>query len=420
MNHHRVRLSFAALGAAFVLLFSTAVSAQSAQGLAARVWGLGQPQNISDLPQSQLRNDLTNLPPQASAKALKWLQEISFTGTDLEVLRVDAKGNVYFVDPFVPVSPGAKAADSASGPVTSQGSAVEDVFLLHSRPGAPNRVYLDFNGHTFSNTAWGSGSFAGVAYDIDGNPGSFSDTEKTRIADIWHRVAEDLAPFNIDVTTQRPAAFGANVGHILFSNRIDRNGFPIYSNAVGGVAFIDVWGQPNFRTYQPALVFPEGVPGAKNLAEAASHELGHNLGLLHDGQGGTSYYAGHGTGNVSWAPIMGVGYSVNVSQWSKGEYSGANNKEDDLAVIQTYGLGYRVDDHGNTASSASYFPAGTELVAAGVIERNTDVDVFGFTTGAGAITLTVGSTDLGPNLDVLAELRDANGVLIAASNPASV
>ena len=46
--------------------------------------------------------------------------------------------------------------------------------------------------------------------------------------------------------------------------------------------------------------------------EAASHEAGHNLGLSHDGTRKTGYYAGHG----DWAPIMGVGYYREVSQWS--------------------------------------------------------------------------------------------------------
>jgi hypothetical protein len=34
--------------------------------------------------------------------------------------------------------------------------------------------------------------------------------------------------------------------------------------------------------------------------EAASHEIGHNMGLYHDGDQSTPYYEGHGI----WAPIM--------------------------------------------------------------------------------------------------------------------
>jgi hypothetical protein len=61
----------------------------------------------------------------------------------------------------------------------------------------------------------------------------------------------------------------------------------------------------------------------------------------------------------------------------------------------------------------------------GVIERNTDVDVFSFVTGTGPIDLAVnpwimpsGGTR-GGDLDVLLELSDQNGVLVATNNPAS-
>jgi len=72
------------------------------------------------------------------------------------------------------------------------------------------------------------------AYSEDANLAAFSQAELNTIAEVWNRIAEDFAPFNIDVTTQRPAAFGPNVGHILFSNRIDQNGFPIYAHPAGG------------------------------------------------------------------------------------------------------------------------------------------------------------------------------------------
>ena len=41
---------------------------------------------------------------------------------------------------------------------------------------------------------------------------------------------------------------------------------------------------------------------------------------------------GHGTGALSWGPIMGASYGRNVSQWSRGQYYRATNAEDDLAI----------------------------------------------------------------------------------------
>ncbi|WP_305803521.1 hypothetical protein, partial [Thiolapillus sp.] len=55
--------------------------------------------------------------------------------------------------------------------------------------------------------------------------------------------------------------------------------------------------------------------------------------MSHDGTSSAGYYSGHGDGFVSWAPIMGVGYYKNVTQWSKGEYPDASQVQDDLAII---------------------------------------------------------------------------------------
>jgi hypothetical protein len=173
------------------------------------------------------------------------------------------------------------------------------------------------------------------------------------MATVWHRISEDFAPFNIDVTTEAPPSFGPTVGHILITNRTDSNDKLIYSQIAGGVAYVGVWGQSNYVYNQPALVFYNHTGSAHHMAEAASHELGHNLGLSHDGTtAGVEYYEGHGTGNTSWAPIMGVGYYKNVTQWSNGNYSEANNSQEDINIIASR-LGYSADDHGDNISSAT-------------------------------------------------------------------
>ena len=58
-----------------------------------------------------------------------------------------------------------------------------------------------------------------------------------------------------------------------------------------------------------ALVFCDhpGAGNEKYVAEAISHEAGHNMGLHHDGTSTTGHYQGHGSGVTGWAPIMGVG-----------------------------------------------------------------------------------------------------------------
>jgi hypothetical protein len=435
---------------AFTLLaFATSpVFAQSDQGIAARQFGGGHPVKISDLPPGQLRRSLESLSPTANAKALKWLQEISFTGTDLDVLKVDEQGGVYFDDTLLPDATLQQQAASAPTTEGASPATLADAFNLHSRPGAPNVVFIDFDGHVFSATAWGAGSFSGLPYDLDGNNATFNDTERGRIIDIWHRVAEDLAPFNIDVTTQQPASFSATTGRILVTRDTDATGKAMPSQGAGGVAYINVFGASNYHTYySPALVYYDNLGGGVEtyVAEASSHEFGHNLGLSHDGLGGTSpttYYQGHGSGLVSWAPIMGNGYYNNVTEWSKGEYPNANQTQDDLAIIQGK-LGLKPDDHGNVIGSGTALvvgPTGSVVSSnpeldphnvlpenKGVINSRTDVDVFTFVAGAGPLSLSVQpawqafyrATDRrGANLDIKIELRNAAATLVSTNDPA--
>jgi hypothetical protein len=57
--------------------------------------------------------------------------------------------------------------------------------------------------HTTINTWWNAGHpdpIVTPAFDIDGNPASFNLTEQLAIVAIWRAVAEDYAPFDIDVS----------------------------------------------------------------------------------------------------------------------------------------------------------------------------------------------------------------------------
>src|SRR5436305_1316787 len=78
-------------------------------------------------------------------------------------------------------------------------------FQLHSNPTAQHVVYLDFDGHTTDDVyASNWDNITSPAYDPSGNGPSFTATEMQTIQRIWARVAEDFAPFNLDVTTQDP------------------------------------------------------------------------------------------------------------------------------------------------------------------------------------------------------------------------
>ncbi len=343
-------------------------------------------------------------------------------------LRIDRRGRMFVEDELdapLQVEPAQTQSQVQNGTLLP----LHQTFLLHSRLGAQRTIYLNFTGAVLTNTAWNSNgnTITALPFDIDGVPYSFSTAELQRIQYIWQRVAEDFAPFDVNVTTEPPPAdvlarntatdqiFGTTV--LITSNT------NVYSCSCGGVAYLGVFDDTS-HFYKPALVFYNLLGGGneKYVAEAVSHEAGHNMGLLHDGSPTSGYYTGHGSGATGWAPIMGVGYYQALVQWSKGQYAAANNVQDDYAVMQSNGLAVRLDDHGNTPGAATALQSVTEggvtsLVAEGVIERPGDIDVFSFSSGVGAVTVSVGPSARSPNLDLLVELRNSAGVLLASANP---
>ena len=54
---------------------------------------------------------------------------------------------------------------------------------------------------------------------------------------------------------------------------------------------------------------------------------------------------------------MGASYYSNIFQWSAGQYTGATQTQDDLAIItsQNWGVSDVADDYGNTRATASQF-----------------------------------------------------------------
>jgi methionine-rich copper-binding protein CopC len=304
--------------------------------------------------------------------------------------------------------------------------------LLSSNPSATSKVFLDFNGHTTSGTWWNSSLNGGAnivtpAYSMDADPTSFSTTEVASIEEIWKRVAEDYAPFNLDVTTIEPGNLNAaNNIRVVIGGAWDQ--WYEESGGAGGVAYVDSW---QWNNDTPVFVFEENLLNGdpKFTAEIISHEVGHSLGLNHQSTYNASgnhideYNPGSGSGDTGWAPIMGVGFYQNLTIWHNGTSNlGATSYQDDMSIISAANNGfggYRTDDHGNTISGATALSGTTTLTGSGIITQTSDIDVFSFPAGAGLLNFTINPAPYGPNLDILAELLNSSGNIIASSNPSS-
>lgn len=443
-----------------------------------RRFGKGAPFALGDLPDGKLKENLLALTPDHQAKALKWLHSFNFSGIDaIAHLRADNTGGIFYTCPGVdahdnacahhnhPTTPATESAgiseavEATNAPIVPVAAAaavpIDSPPVYNSKPGAPNHIYLDFNGGVVTGKAWNNNpSYGNIAsWDVqawsqDSDFTTFNDSEQAWMRRVYERIAEDYAPFDVNVTTDTsydPDVTGGlnNVGWLLHSTGTDKNGVNLPHVNSGGVAYVGVFGIGNYAsTYQPAWVKSSnggGSGNASNVAEAASHEMGHNMGLSHDTRSNESYYGGHGSGDISWGPIMGTGYGRNVSQWSKGEYfdskhasyngSGYDNYEntnDDLLIISGR-VSYRMDDHGDSTGAATAItPAGDgSLSQTGIIERTNDPDYFSFSTGAGSITFNANPykadvDENGGNLDIVLELYDSGSTLIASSNPATL
>jgi hypothetical protein len=135
----------------------------------------------------------------------------------------------------------------------------------------------------------------------------------------------------------------------------------------------------------------------------------------------SQYNPGLGSGETSWAPIMGVGYYRNVTTWHNGPTPyGYNSLQDDAAIINTV-AGAITDDHSNTANNASALNS----YLAGVINSSTDEDYFSVNLSSSktlsVIPFNVGAGNNGANVDIILKIYNTQNQLLASVNdPASL
>lgn len=331
-------------------------------------------------------------------------------------------GHVEYHEELPPASSARRATTSARAAVAATASTIP---VLHSQPGARQTIFLDFDGASISGTGWNTWDHL-PAQSVPG----WTDPAGTTAADIqsiWQSVAQDYAPFNVDVTTQDPgtakldrswsgdASYGT---HVVFTPSSAVSSALCQNNCGGlaelnGLSYDDASGAPHANTVFVFTQILHDVP--KNLGEAAAHEAGHTWGLTHQGTGSAptnspdsttpgTYYSGNGL----WGPIMGDPYTMPITQWAKGEYPNANNKQDELAVMRAHGIILRADDGAGAATGAPPLPA----TRTGVITSAGDVDWYDLGSCAKGATVTV-SPGSSSDLDPVLMLNNAAGARVA-------
>ena len=307
-------------------------------------------------------------------------------------------------------------------------------------PGAAATLFLDFNGHIQTETVGdvqipvlgyevgGWSHFILPAFNRDGDPLTFSSQEQEEIRYIWASVAEDYAPFNINVTTIDPDPGNYHPEspylRVVISARSD-----IRSGKNDG-GFGEIGAYANKNDPNVAFVFMENkdIPAGQDghlrdqrfLAEAASHEAGHTFGLEH---------YDNNTGDKNKAPIMESHGAIDARRGTWAQRSGSyyGGAQDDMAEIagSANGFGYRADEHADGTSGATQLTATSGgLFGYGVIGNTSDVDTFRFVAGGDEISIWVEEASTPKsyrvgNLDAVLRILDANGALIAEVNEAS-
>jgi hypothetical protein len=328
--------------------------------------------------------------------------------------------------------------------------------MLDSNPGAKATLYLDFTGSTVSDWWTKNGGDWSVtvdgtlkhfdvttpAFDTDGDPTTFSATEKDQIQQIWARVAEDYAPFNINVTTHYYGSF--NNGQAL---HVVVGGWNDWAGGTGsGISSISSFSDdtPNavFVFSNDIIYYHDHFPTSSTdgygrqvqivaaTATTISHEAGHSFGLHHHTKydaNGDPLNGGYDPGTLTWAPIMGDNLSASDrTTWYNGTTDqGKNVFQDDMAVIAgaQNGFGFRADDHPTTMATAEPLvmtphnaTLGETGTAKGIIEQTSDFDIFKFTTtGLSTVQVLVDPAQYGPNLMPRLELWSADHTLAASA-----
>lgn len=281
---------------------------------------------------------------------------------------------------------------------------------LSSLPGAAQTLFLDFDGDFLAtwNRTDSNQTYTNVnvgEFNLD-NMAGISDMETAAIRKIWQSVADDYAPFNVNVTTLAPASFAngvslrvvmagdttatlrtsANTTHNMSGTVFigDDNGSAVNTS---GYAAINSYtnGEPNTVYVFAKYINTWGTTDSEGrfrdlqyvMATTASHEAGHAYGLEHHGN--------YDVGTNVTTPIMGSNTQGDRSIWSV--YTVGSTTVNSLTHL-TNVFGARADDYSSSYGSATNFPLSYSPLhgyagnVTGIVSLNSDRDLFRVTVSS--------------------------------------
>lgn len=308
--------------------------------------------------------------------------------------------------------------DSSTGDyqlrILADGGTTANTPSYSSRPGAAATLFLDFDGNSATDD-WGTYSVG--SFDLNGQSSSFSAAERMAINNIWRIVAEDFAPFDVNVTTVDPGSFSNGVAYRVVVTNSPPSAIGL-SGAPRGAAVAGSFSGPATNTgFVFANSFSDYLGGISGRIVAAAIEQANEVSRQFGVAIGLRNFGG-----VNAQPI-GIMQSpdsgLSRATWSAGlTHSGEIpvTFQDDVAALTTSdGLAYLPDDHGDTLATATIMS--TNAITGLIGNRTTDKDVFRFAAMQGDYTIHISVDPFAGNLDVQMRAFNSLGQLLVSNDP---